>query len=182
MKKAPTLILVAIIAVLLILLQCNKSKVVKSNPVTYTVVEHHTDTIVDTVYVSHTNLVVNTIIKTERDTVIEYHKQHFSEYHFKINDSLLDGVIVATSPFKPEIDFNYTLKQFTIQDSTIVEKKEQDYKGFLYGGEVTISPLLNELSFGLGYQTKHGDLFELDYGRNFNDKYNVLRLGYKKRF
>ena len=103
-------------------------------------------------------------------------------FGYKIKDSLFDGTIIVKSPFKPEVDFKYTLTNKTVKESTVVEKIDKNYRGFLYGGGVTISPLLNELSIGVGYQTKQGDLFELDFGRNFNDKYNVLRFGFKKRF
>lgn len=143
------------------------------------VVEYH-DTIVRVDTVNHYKIDVDTVIKTNTDTLIEYGYYDNSEYHFKINDSVLDGTIVAKSPFKPEIDFNYTLKSYTIKDSTVITNK--DLRGFYYGGEMVVHPLLSQMFIGVSYQDNRGQIFDVSVGRDFQNESNLIKLGYKKRF
>jgi len=171
-----------IIIVLLILLffTCNKPP----KTVTKSEVYHTSDTIIKFDTVHHTRLKVNNII--DLDTVVMYQVDTFEygfalhEYHYKINDSLLNATIVAKSPFKPDIDFNYNIKQFTIKDSVFV--KEKSLKGFYYGGEAVVYPLLSQMFIGVAYQDNRGQLFDISAGRDFENKTNLIKLGYKKRF
>lgn len=145
------------------------------------VVEFH-DTIIQYVDVHHESIQLDTVISLDTLIQIEYQEYGYAlnEHHYKINDSLLTGTIIAKSPFKPEIDFNYTLKNYTIKDSTVVTK--QDLRGFYYGGEIVVHPLLSQMFTGIGYMNKKGDLFDVSVGRDFQNESNLIKLGYKKRF
>ena len=143
---------------------------------------HTSDTIIDTLRVSHTNLEVDTIIKLDTLVKIEFQKHGYAlhEYHYKIKVSLLDGTIIAKSPFKPDIEFNYNLKSVTIKDS--IHTKEQVLKGFYYGGELMVMPLLSQMFIGVAYQDNRGQIFDIAVGRDFQNESNLIKLGYKKRF
>ena len=99
---------------------------------------------------------------------------------YKIEDSLLIGTIRATSPIKPIINFDYYLKSFEIKDSVHVIKS--DLRGFYYGGDIIISPMLKEAYIGLGYMNKKGDLLDISVGKEFSTNTNLIKLGFKKRF
>ncbi len=172
-KVIPIYIVIFLLIAVLVFKCDNKPKESKS------IIEYR-DTTIQYVNVYHDSIELDTIIETKTDTLIKYGYYNNAEYHFKINDSLLDGVIVATSPFKPEIDFNYTLKNYTLKDSTVVTK--QDLRGFYYGGEIVVEPLLNQMFIGVAYMNKRGDLFDISVGRDFQTESNLIKLGYKKRF
>ena len=157
---------------------CNKPQKI----VTKSEIIHSTDTIVKFDTVNRVNLQVDTVI--DLDTLIQIEFQEYGyalhEYHYKINDSLLTATIIAKSPFKPDIDFNYNIKQFTIKDSVFV--KEKSLKGFYYGGEAVVYPLLSQMFISVAYQDNRGQLFDISLGRDFDNKTNLIKLGYKKRF
>ena len=173
MKHVPIYI---ILVLLIILLTCNTRTDYKPIKEYY----HSTDTIVRIDTFNHTDIVVNTIVKTNTDTLIEYGYYNNSEYHYIIDDSLLTGEIIAKAPFKPVIDFKYKLNSYTIKDSVYV--KEKSYRGFLYGGTVSVDPLLSIIEANIAYQNKKGDLFKVGLGYDFTNKNRLISVGFLKRF
>tara|TARA_R110002012_G_scaffold107444_2_gene249343 strand:- start:2536 stop:3060 length:525 start_codon:yes stop_codon:yes gene_type:complete len=152
-----------------------------SNSSIETVREVYRDTIikVDSFYL--TDIQTDTIIQLHTDTfVFEGHKVPMSEYHYPINDSLLKGTIIAKAPFKPVIDFKYTLESYTLKDSVYIEKTPLN--GFYYGAEVMAYPLLSQMFLSLDYQNKKGAIIGVAVGRDFIHENNLIKLSYKKRF
>lgn len=152
-----------------------------SNSSIETVREVYRDTIikVDSFYL--TDIQTDTIIQLHTDTfVFEGHKVPISEYHYPINDSLLKGTIIAKAPFKPVIDFKYTLESYTLKDSVYIEKTPLN--GFYYGAEVMAYPLLSQMFLSLDYQNKKGAIIGVAVGRDFIHENNLIKLSYKKRF
>ncbi len=174
MVKVIPIYIVIFLLIAVLVFKCD-SKPKESN----SIIEYR-DTTIQYVNVYHESIELDTIIETKTDTLIEYGYYNNDEYHFKINDSLLDGVIVAKSPFKPEIDFNYTLKNYTLKDSTVITKR--DLRGFYYGGEIMVEPLLSQMFIGVAYQDNKGQIFDISIGRDFQSESNLIKLGYKKRF
>jgi hypothetical protein len=166
MKHLPIYI---IIALLLVLLTCNKP-----NKHTVSTIAIH-DTIIRVDTFNHTDIVVDTVVMMGYDTIINNIAYPVNKYEYKINDSLLDGVIVATSPFRPKLDFKYTLKSFEVKETII----KRDLRGFYYGGELV---LLNQAFIGLGYMNNKGDLLNLSVGKDFATNTNLIKAGFYKRF
>ena len=173
MKHVPIYI---ILVLLILLLTCNNKTEYKPIKEYY----HTTDTIIRVDTFTHNDLRVDTIIKTDTDTLIEYGYYNNSEYHYLIDDSLLTGTIIAKAPFKPVIDFNYSLKSYTIKDSIYV--KEKPLKGFYYGGSVSVNPLIQNLEANLAYQNNKGSIFKVGLGYDFNHNNKLITIGYLKRF
>lgn len=178
-KIIPIYILV-IILIALVVFKCGS----KTQTETIYKTVHTTDTLINYVDVEHTNLKVDTVIKTDSIVVLDLDTHEYGyalhEYHYKINDSLLNATIIAKSPFKPDIDFKYKLKNFTIKDSVYTEKTQ--LKGFYYGGEIVLHPLLNQMFIGVAYQDNKGQIFDVSIGRDFVQNNNLLKVGFKKRF
>jgi len=173
------LIYLAGVIVLLLFFTCRKSptpsKIIYHTSDTITI---H-DTIVDTLTFHHTNILP---IHVDRMDLSDTNTFEY-KYYYPIKDSLLDGVIIAESNDRPKIDFNYTLKNYhTTTTTTITDTFMISNHGFLYGGDVVVSPLLTQVSVGLSYQFKRGDLIDLSIGRDFNFNQNIIRLGYRRRF
>ena len=171
MKQLPLYI---IIVLLLVLFTCSPK------PKEAVRVKTFRDTIVRIDTFNHTNINGDTVFKLYYDTIINGVSFDVNQYEYKIEDSLLVGVIRATSPVKPIINFDYYLKSFEIKDSTVSFKS--DLRGFYYGGDIIISPMLKEAYIGLGYMTKKGDLINLSIGKEFATNTNLIKLGFKKRF
>ena len=171
---------VYIILILLLVLLIFKCDSPKSTTVYRTT--HTSDTIVKTIEVNHTSLKVDTFYVLDTLVKFEYKPNGYAlhEYEYKINDSLMNGVITAKSPFKPDVNFKYKLKQFTIKDS--IHTKEDVLKGFYYGGELMVLPLLSQMFVGVAYQDNKGQIFDISVGRDFQNESNLIKLGYKKRF
>ena len=134
---------------------------------------------VDSFYLK--DIQTDTIIQLHTDTfVFNEYKVPISEYHYKINDSLLKGTIIAKAPFKPVIDFKYNLESYTLKDSIYIEKTP--LKGFYYGAEVMAYPLISQIFLSLDYQNKKGAIIGVAVGRDFTNENNLIKLSYKKRF
>ena len=174
MKTAPIYILIILLIAVLVFKCDNKPSSTSNQYVPYDVLIEVHDTIISIDTFNHYRIIV------DLDTVINDYKYKLSEYHYKIQDSVLDGTIVATSPFKPDIDFTYKLKTYTIKDSTVL--RENNYRGLLYGGRIAVSPLLTQMSVTGAYQFKRGDIIDLSLGRDFQNNYNIITVGYMKRF
>ena len=175
-KVIPIYIIIILLLVLLIF-KCDGS-----DSTTVYRTTHTSDTIIKTLEVNHTSLKVDTFYVLDTLIKFDYQPDGYAlhEYHYKINDSLLNGTITAKCPFKPEIDFKYKLKQFTIKDST--HTKERVLKGFYYGGELMVMPLLSQMFIGVAYQDNKGQIFDIAVGRDFQNESNLIKLGYKKGF
>lgn len=180
MKAAPIYILIIILIGLLVFKCDNKPTTSGKGYIPYEVLVEIHDTIerIDTFH--HHHIKLDSVHITDIDTVINDYKYTLGEYHFPIKDSLLDGVIIARSPFKPIIDFKYKVKSYTIKDSTIL--RENNYSGFLYGGRVAVSPLLTQMSVGVSKQFRSGDLLNIEVGRDFSNELNIVTLSFYKRF
>lgn len=165
---------------LALLLTCN------NKPLNPTKIIHHTsdttivyDTIVDTLVVHHTKITpskVDTLVLSDSNT-------YKHKYYYPINDSLLEGVIIAKSNDRPEMAFNYKLKNYhTSTTTTIKDTIVLSNRGFLYGGDVAISPLFSQISASISYQFNKGSIIDLSVGRDFNHNHNIIRLGYRRKF
>ncbi len=176
MVKIVPIYIIIFLLIAVLVFRCDTKEPIRniSNVIVYR------DTIIKVDTVNHYNIKVDTVFKTDTDTLIEYGYYNNAEYHYKINDSVLDGTIVAKAPFKPEIDFKYKLKNYTIKDSVYVEKTK--LRGFYYGGEMVVHPLLSQMFVGVAYQDNRGQIFDVSVGRDFQNESNLIKLGYKKRF
>tara|TARA_R110000765_G_scaffold90487_4_gene172228 strand:+ start:894 stop:1412 length:519 start_codon:yes stop_codon:yes gene_type:complete len=172
MKHLP--IYIIIILVVALLFTCNKKPIH-----TETITTIH-DTTVHVDSFTHTDLRVDTVFRLDYDTIIQGVAFDVNNYTYKIKDSLLVGTITATSPIKPIINFDYYIKSFEIKDSTVIIRS--DLRGFYYGGELVVQPLLNQAYIGLGYMTKRGDLINLSLGKDFSTNTNLIKAGFYKKF
>ena len=174
MVKMTPLYILIILLIAALVFKCDNSKSAKLIHKTV----RDTVLIMDTFH--HESIKFDTIIVTDTDTLIERGYYSNSEYHYKINDSLLTGTIIAKTPFKPSIDFKYTIKSYTIKDSVYTVK--QSLKGFYYGGGLSVKPLLNQMYIGVSYHDNKNQMFDLSIGRDFQGERNIISIGYKKRF
>jgi len=179
MKYIPQLIMAGVIIVLL-LFTCNKkpSKPIRILSHTSDTIVLH-DTIIDTLEVHHTQM-----LPSKTDTLILSDSNTFKhKYYYPIKDSLLEGSIIALSNDRPQIDFSYKLKNYhTSTHTTIKDTIVLSNRGFLYGGDVVVSPLFSQISAGLSYQFDRGDVIDVSVGRDFNNKHNIIRVGYRRKF
>ena len=172
-------LIIIILVCLLCLFTCNGGS--KQSKVIYhtsdTTIVH--DTIVDTIVMHHTNILP---IHVDRIDLSDTNAFEY-RYYYPIKDSLLEGVIIAESNDRPKIDFNYKLKKYhTSTTTTIRDTFNISNHGFLYGGNIIVSPLLSAASFGLSYQNKKGNLIDLELGRDFVNNNNFISLGFRGKF
>jgi len=167
---------------------CRKTPVINGSSTTehYSDTTYYSDTLgVWTDTVTHKKLVpIYTGIDTSKsdfsDTLV-----FRSKYIYLIKDSLLDATITTISEDRPEVDFKYSLKNttitntITIKDSTYTEKIINTNKLY-FGGEVMVQPLLNSAYLGLSFAEKHGNLFEVSAGYDFERGNPLVKVGYKK--
>jgi hypothetical protein len=176
------IVALAILVVILFLLRgCNKPLPPKETVVRIIDTIIQFDTIVDTFEVHHTELIP---IKVETMDLSDTNLFLF-KYHYPIQDSLLDGTIIALSNDRPQIDFSYKLKQFTIDKNTVIKdsiyKEVVINKNKLYlGGEMLVSPFLNQAYVGVSFEHKRGHLFNVDLGFHFNNNQRLIKVGYKR--
>tara|TARA_R110001632_G_scaffold195229_1_gene316817 strand:- start:1476 stop:2015 length:540 start_codon:yes stop_codon:yes gene_type:complete len=140
---------------------------------------HDTIIIIDSFEVK--TLVVDTFYSTKYDTFIREGTYPINKYEYKIKDSLLDGLIIASSPFKPVIDFKYTVKSFNIKES-ITLQPPTDYSGLFYGGSIVLSPFATELYLDGAKSFKNGNQINLSIGRNFEQKITLYKIGFLRKF
>ena len=185
------IIALSILVVLLYLLKgCNKPLPPKEIIVRTTDTIIKTDTIINYVEKEHINLTPTIIIK---DTSFKHDRIDLSDtlafwstYIYKIKDSLLDATISAYSQSRPQIDFKYKLKNFTIKDSILI--KDSVYKEVIIdknklylGSEMLVSPLLSQVYIGASFEHKRGHLFNLDVGYDLNTNSRLIKVGYKRK-
>lgn len=157
MKQLPVYILI-IVFVLFSLRPPKPAKIITTT--SYDTIVFH-DTI--------TNLKVDTIYNTIHDTIINNVSYPIKKFDYTIKDSLINANISVFSPFKPRLDFGYSINSINRIDTL-----KSDYKGFYYGG--SYNPVINELAASGGYMNKKGHLYTLSLG------YKVLRIGYLRKF
>jgi hypothetical protein len=153
----------------------------KSSHSSSLIIEEIHDTIIryDTVKIKRVPL--DTFYKTIRDTFIKEGTYSINEYEYNINDSLLVGTIFATSPIKPSIKLEYTLKSYNIKDSTVI-REPLDHSGLFYGGSVLVKPFATEIYFDAAKSFKNGNQINVSIGRNFEIKQTVFKIGFLKKF
>lgn len=172
MKHVPIYI---ILVLLFLLLTCNNNGVRN----TTTVVTKHDTTVVNHV-ITDTVKLFDTVVRNVRDTIVEGFEFQMHEFHHTIDDSLISGTITVEAPFNPLLKYSLNAKSFHTTKTT--EIKETSLKGFLYGGEITVLPLLNTMQLNVAYQSNVGDVYKVGYGYDFTHSNRVLSIGYLKRF
>ena len=181
----------SILVVILYLLKgCNKPTPPKEIVIRTTDTIYKSDTIINYVEKEHTNLSPTIVI---RDTSFKHDRIDLSDtsifwstYIYKIKDSLLEATISAYSQTRPQIDFNYKLKSFQINDTILIKdsvyKELRIDKNKLYlGSEMVVSSLLSQAYIGASFEHKRGHLFSLDLGYDFNNQQRLIKVGYKRK-
>ena len=167
---------IAILLVFIVsLLTCNSSTTSVINSVK-TVITNDTTVI----YTVKTDTVIryDSIISL-RDTII-CDTLTISKYIHNIDDSLITGTIVIESALKPILTYELTTKSFHT-DKTIT-KTITNLKGFMYGGGLTVEPLLSQLEINAAYQFKRGNILSLGLGYDFQNQNQLIKVNFLKKF
>lgn len=188
MKNYIIIALSILVVILYLLKGCNKPIPAKEIVIRTTDTIYKSDTIINYVEKEHINLRPTIIIK---DTSFKHDRIDLSDtsifwsnYIYKIKDSLLDATISAYSQSRPQIDFKYKLKNFTIKDSILIKDsvyKEIDKNKLYLGSEMLVSPLLSQVYIGASFEHKRGHLFNLDLGYDLNTNSRLIKVGYKRK-
>jgi len=190
MKNYIIIALSILVVILYLLKGCNKPIPPKEIVIRTIDTIYKSDTIINYVEKEHTNLSPTIVIK---DTSFKHDRIDLSDtsifwstYIYKIKDSLLEATISAYSQTRPQIDFKYTLKNYEINNTTLIKdsvyKELRIDKNKLYlGSEMVVSPLLNQAYIGASFEHKRGHLFSLDLGYDFNNQQRLIKVGYKRK-
>ena len=168
------IIIISAIALLFICRGCNTDS---DNVISNTVVIN--DTIVKTYIIKDTLIQYDSIMHI-RDTIIDNDTIAVNSYTYHINDSLVSGTITATGVFDPNLSYDLAFKSFRTTKHT--KETIKSLRGVLYGGEVTVEPLLSSLELNIAYQFKRGDIVKLGVGYNLNTNNKLITVGFLKRF
>jgi len=186
MKIKDYLILGLISVIVVILLFGKSCSTVKNTP--EQIVTRTVDTItkietkIDTIVITHTKLIPS---KVDTVYLTDYGSKSF-QFHYPIKDSLLDGLIIAHSLTEPKIEFNYRLKSFNKETTTLI-KDSVNTTNFIeknklyFGGEIVVNPMMENLYLGLDFEHKRGHLFNFSLGYDLKNDYKLIKVGYKKR-
>ena len=137
------------------------------------------DTIIKTYVLKDTIIQYDSIIYIS-DTIINNDTIGINSYVYHIDDSLVSGTITAKGIFDPNLNYDLAFKSFhTTKHAREVKK---NFRGVLYGGEITVEPLLSSLELNLAYQFKRGDIVKLGLGYNLNTSNKIITVGFLKRF
>lgn len=182
MKNYIILGLSFIVVILFLLRGCNKPLPPKEIVIRTTDTIVRIDTITDTLTFYHTNILP---IRVETMDLSDTNQFKF-KYYYPIEDSLLNGSITALSNDRPQIDFTYKLKTFTINNQTTIKdsvyKEVRIDRNKLYlGSEVLVSPMLSQAYIGASFEHKRGHLFNIDLGIDFNTNNKLIKVGYKRK-
>jgi len=185
MKNYLIIGLSVLVVLLLILKGCEKKpkEVIKTVRFTDTIVQ--IDTLVNTIHVNHTKLKPTYIFIDSSGIDLSDTNEFKHTFVYNINDSLLQATIsVKEKEYYPELDFKYTLKNFTINNTTTIKDsvytKEQILTNKLYlGGSLVHNSLNNYAFLGVSFAEKHGNLFDIGVGTSQNGNI-TYQLGYKK--
>jgi hypothetical protein len=139
---------------------------------------HTSDTIVKQVTKEHYNLKVDTFFITSNDT-----SKFASNYIYQIKDSLLEATIIAKSEDRPQIDFNYKIKNYTISDTIRIKEtltKEIIKNKMYFGSEVVVKPMFSQVYLGADFVHKKGHLLGASAGYDLQNNNPVFKLQYKR--
>lgn len=171
--KTKEIIILVLIGVIVYLYQCRKPKI-KEVPkeVIFTDTIFKTDTFINYIYKEHKDLQPDVIIVDSlpfNDILNDFNDTSvfFSTYIYEVKDSLLEASISAYSQTRPKIDFEYTLKNFTIKDTIIIKDSvhtfEQAKNHFYFGAEVSGSQNRFGFSPSITLSQKKGINYSLRY-------------------
>ena len=173
MKQVPIYILIGIV---ICLFTCNNSNTHSIEERIVTSVIH--DTLITTYTITDTLVQYDTTIFV-RDTII-CDTVSVQEYVYDINDSLITGQIIVQGISNPNLKYTLTTKAFhTTKHTEIIEK---NLRGFLYGGQITVEPIMSQFEINIAYQNKQGNIFKLGGGFDFYNSNPIITIGYLKRF
>lgn len=170
--KTQNIIIIALAIVIFYLLQCRKPQIkTETKEVRFIDTIFKTDTLVNYIYKEHKNLQPDVIIvdSLPKETILSDFSDtsiFFSTYVYKVKDSLLDATISAYSQTRPQIDFNYTLKNYTIHDTLLIKDSvfRQDIKNAFYiGAEISGNKTNFGFSPSLTFSHKKGVNYSLRY-------------------
>jgi hypothetical protein len=168
-----------ILVLILITFTCNDEIGTRSESnIIKEVVTH--DTTIVTITITDTLTVPYKVVESIRDTIYRSVDFPINEYHYTIDDSLIAGTIVVEAPFNPVLKYSLTSKTFNT--TTKVEKTERNLRGFLYGGQVSVVPLISNIEANIAYQNKRGDIIKLGLGYDFTHNNKLITVGLLKRF
>ena len=173
MKQVPIYILIVVV---ICLFTCNDSNThsIEERDITSVI----SDTLITTYTITDTLVQYDTIVSL-RDTFI-CDTVTMNEYVYDIDDSLITGEIVVQGISNPNLKYSLSTKSFhTTKHTTVTEK---NLRGFLYGGEITVQPILNTMQFKVAYQNKKGNIYNLGAGFDFYNTNPIVTIGYLKRF
>ena len=180
--------LIILIAIILALRGCEKPKeVIKTIHTRDTI--YKSDTIINYIEKKHSNIQPTKVIRNTsfkpKGMDLSDTSVFWSTYLYNIKDSLLNATITAHSQSRPQIDFKYKLKNFTIhdtlliKDSVYVEKLEQRNKLY-FGSEVVVEPMFTQVYLGLDFAHKKGHLINLSGGYDLQNNNPLIKVGYKR--
>ena len=170
--KTKEIIILVLIGVVVYLYQCRKPKI-KEVPkeVRFTDTIFKTDTFVNYIYKEHKDLQPNKVIKdTSRGIDLSDTNVFWRYWVYNITDSLLEAKITAHSQTRPSLDFQYTLKNFTIKDTIIIKDSVHTFekaKNHLYFG-AEVSGSQNRFGFSPSFT------FSQKKGINYSLRYDLL--------
>ena len=137
------------------------------------------DTIVNTYTITDTIVRYDTAMYV-RDTILNNDTLQVNVYTYAIEDSLVKGTITMEGVFNPNLSYDLAFKSFhTTQHTKVIEK---NLRGFLYGGQLTVEPLVSQLEINLAYQFKQGNIIKAGLGYDFNQQNPIITIGFLKRF
>lgn len=185
MKNYLIIGLFILVVILLILKGCeNKPKeVIKTVRFTDTIIQ--IDTVINEVTNIHTKLKPTYVYLDTNRIDLSDTNEFKHTFVYNIHDSLLNATIsVKETDYYPELDFKYTLKNFTINNTTTIKDstytKEQILTNKLYiGGSFVHNSIVNYAFLGVSFAEKHGNLFDVGVGTSQNGDI-TYQVGYKK--
>ena len=135
--------------------------------------------------ITYTHILRDTIIHYDtaiylRDTILSNDTLPVNLYTYNIEDSLVKGTITMQGVFNPNLSYDLAFKSFHTTQHT--KEVERNLRGFLYGGQLTVEPLMSQLEINLAYQFKRGDIIKAGLGYDFNQQNPIITIGFLKRF
>ena len=177
MKHASLYSALVLVICLLMLKTCAP---VEGNTRLIDVVTIERDTIVSYRTVSDTVVEYNTVVDSIHDTIINNVSYPVNEYTFNVVDSVINGTITVQSPFKPVLRYELTTQSKTITKHTTTTIT--NLKGFMYGGQLTVEPILSQIEINIAYQNKKGNIYKVGGGYDFHQQKPIVTIGLLKRF
>ena len=182
--KLERILIIVLFLIIIYLFQCRKPTQIEiPKEVRYIDTIYKTDTLVNYIYKEHTNLQPTTIVvdsNLSNNTILSDFSDtsvFFSTYIYPIKDSLLEATISAYSQTRPQIDFSYKLKNFTIHDTVLIKdsvyKLQPKVNSFYIGAELSGSQ--NRFGFSPSFTFSHKK------GLNYSLRYDLINkeVGFK---